>query len=188
MGHRPFRCAGRRTQVLPLRRKWVSRTSSVSTGTSIHFWCVFVSGRISSTFINISCDSGTFSELLSISMQLGDLQSIPCNFQCSRETFRKLPSNIRSARKLSVNFLCGRKTFCQLPVSFRVAGRLSVNFCELSVRQIDLPSTSVYFPCDRKTFRHFHQLFLRPGDFPSTYVNLLCGRGPSLKFCQLSIP
>ena len=110
-----------------------------------------------------------------------------------------------------VNFTCVRRTICQLflwrrDISlifvrpqdslsiFRASVGLSVNFHQLSVRPLNLPSTSinnlcghgpsVNFPCIRGTFcqlsmrlRDHLSTFRMSGDVLSTSVNFLCVQG-----------
>ena len=112
----------------------------------------------------------------------------------------------------SVSIWCRCRIFCQRWSTLRAPEGLSVKvhqlsvsswnpmstLCQLSVRPWDLPSTSFYFPCIRKTilqlfvcqhdllstFRtsavlsdNFCQYFVHPWNFPLTFCQLLCSHG-----------
>ena len=67
-----------------------------------------------------------------------------------------------------------------LPSTFRMAEAPSLNFRETFVRPVDLPLTSVNFPCSQESFDQlpstlgaagrlslkFRQLKMQPGDLP----------------------
>ena len=129
-------------------------------------------------------------------------------------------SNFHASVRHSVNFpfVCG--TFCQLWSTLRVSAVPFVNFCQhfvhpwdllkRSVQLLDLPSTSVKYPCGLGTFCQlymhlrdlqptfcastgssinfpcslgtFRQHFVLPWDLPSTSVNFPCSVGPSVNF------
>ena len=96
-------------------------------------------------------------------------------FLCHQKIFRHLPSTFCPAGRPFIKF---RPLFTCLgdPLSnsstFHAAWKPSVNLRQLSSRLEDIPSTSVNFPCDQKTF---HQVSLWLGNFPTTSVNFLCG-------------
>ena len=143
--------------------------------------------RLLSTFVSFPCGRETFRQLPSI------LGPTFVNFQFGRENFRKFSLNFHAARIPSVNFPCIRKTFCQLPLTFREAVspvNFSLSWCGLenfrelpssSVRQRDLSSTSVNFPCDQETFRQLPSTFHASR---TTSVNFPCGQET---FHQLSL-
>ena len=94
---------------------------------------------------------------------------------------------------MSVNFLCGRGSFCQIASTFHEFLEPYVSFRQLFVRPRDLPSTSVYFKCIRRTIR---QLFVHQQELSSTFrtsvrtcVNFcqhtVCLRAIPLIFCEL---
>ena len=70
----------------------------------------------------------------------------------------------------SITFLCCQGNYCELPLPFCASCGHSVNLHQLSVRLVDLPSTSVNFPCSAGP----------SGNFPSV-------TGPSVQFCLLSV-
>ena len=103
----------------------------------------------------------SFVNFCDLSMPPGDLASnfvTFVKFPFFQETFLDLQS--------SVSCQCGRDTFCQLISTLVAARKLSVNFCRSFVRQEDLPSTSVNFPCGRQVFHHLL----------STSDNFLCSQ------------
>ena len=103
------------------------------------------------------------------------------------QKFDKSCQNVHTVIRPSINFLCVRRIFRQLPSNFCVRATI----CQFSVRQQDLPSTTVNLPCGRGTFR---KLSMRPWEhpsnihaaagFPSTFVNFM---SISETFRQLSI-
>ena len=143
----------------------------MSTGISIHFWCVRAVGRPSFNFHqhsalpggipSASCAAGRLSiNFCQLFMQWGHLSLTSVNFPCNSTTCHQLPSTFLPVALLStsVNIPCGWEIFHQL-----------------SVLPGDLPLTSVYFTCDRPS-ANFYQLFLLLGDLLPTSINLPCCR------------
>ena len=93
-------------------------------------------------------------------------------------------SNFHASVRHSVNFPFVRGTFRQLWSTLRVSAVPSINFpqhfvhpwdlLKCSVQLLDLPSTSVNYPCDLGIFC---QLSVHPRDLQSTSVNFLCSSG-----------
>ena len=143
-------------------------------------------------------------------MGQGDLPSTSVNILCGRETFRQRSSTFHEAGRPFISIPRRRENFHQLPSTFRPSRRPSVNFCEITVRQGNLLSTFVNFPCGREAFRQFSvnflsgrenfrhlpprfrlsgrtsiifcQLSMWPGDLPSTYINFRAVKIPSVNF------
>ena len=136
------------------------------------------------TSVNFTCGHRNFGQL---SVQPQDLLSTSANFLCNRATCRKhsvlmrvLLSTFRASVVPSMNIQYVRG----LSVNFRAALRNSVNSCQFSMHPQDLPSTSVNFPCVRKTF---HQLSVVRSTFrqiPSTFCT---STGPFINFRLLSV-
>ena len=90
----------------------------------------------------------------------GPFANFPCscrhyvNFPFTRTTFRQLSTTFRASERLSVNFPYGSGAFRQISVWPRT-------FCQLSLRQHNLLSVFVIFPCINWTFC-------------KTYINFPC--------------
>ena len=126
---------------------------------------------------------------------------------------RDLPSNFRATVLLCnlsayVNFTFVRRTICQLSVqqsdipsifvhprdsspTFSAFAGSSVSFHQLSVRPLNIPSTSINIPCGHGTF---HQFSVQLRDLSPTFrasegpsINFPYVRGRSVNFCQLSV-
>ena len=69
----------------------------------------------------------------------GDLLPTSSKFPCRWETFGKLPSTLRVARRLSIKFHCSQDTIRPLLSIFHVARRPSIVFCQLFLRPGDIP-------------------------------------------------
>ena len=70
-----------------------------------------------------------------------------------------------------------------LPSTFRAIRRCSIKVCEISLRQVDLPATSINIPCTWRHFVDFRQLSVWPGDIPSTSVYFPCGQHTFRQLC-----
>ena len=140
-------------------------------------------------------------------MWAGGLLSASINFLCRLETFCQHRSTLLAAGRPSVNFLYIRESFHKLTSTFRAARR-SLNFRQISAWPGDLPLKSVKFPYDRETFGqfpsilhvagrlsiNFHQHSVWPNNRLSTFR--AAGRssikfpnewGCSVNICQLSV-
>ena len=141
--------------------------------------------------VNILCAPETYRLLRLPSLRPGDIPWTFFNFACGRETLRKFPSSFRAAERFAVDLsqlslqlddILVAATPSMQPRDF-VIRRHSFNFRQISMRQVDLLSTSVNFPCRWETFRqllltfhtaerlavNFRQLPMRPGNFSSPF-------------------
>ena len=166
-----------------------------------------LSGDLPLTSVNFLCCPKTFcqlpvrpGDLLSTSKTFCTARRPSVQFPCGREEFRQLLLIFRSSRKpvIFCQLSVGQDTFCQLISTSVVVGKLSVNFCRPFVRQGDLPSTSVNFPCGRQTFHHllstsdnfpcsqetFRHLLVLQVDLASTFR---ADWRLSINFCQISV-
>ena len=185
----------------------------------VNFQQVFVQlGNHPSTSINSSCGWETYHQLPStfcaarrpsvyfhpLSMRPGDLLSTSGKIPYVRLNFRQLPSYFERMgdTSTSMNVPCSGEAFRQISAPPRehpytyTAGRQKT-FHQLSMWLGEIPSDSVIFPCDRKSFQqlpailsvpkrlsvNFNQLSVRPGELLSTFhatwrpsVNFPCGR------------
>ena len=100
-----------------------------------------------------------------------------------------------------VNFTCVRRTICQLFLwqkdipsifvrpqdslsIFSASAGPSINFHQLSVRPLNLPSTSINIPCGCGTF---HQLSGYQGTFCQLPSSFCASEGLSIKFLCISV-
>ena len=129
---------------------------------------------------NVPCGLMTFHHL---SVCLEDLPLNSVIILCDHDTLQKFLSTFRFSQAI---FIILRQLSLQ-PEDLLL---ISVNFCALSVRPVDLPSTSVIFPCGRKIshvilstfhavrrpFVNFRQLFMWSEDLQDTSVKFSCGQ------------
>ena len=150
------------------------------------------------TFSHFLCGHGSISQLLStVRASAGPFVNFPCscghyvNFHCTRTTFHQLPSTFCASERPSVNFPYGSGAFRQISVWLRT-------FCQLSLRQHNLSSICVIFPCIHWTFCKLTSTFRASEKFSvnfpginGTFCNLLstfrASTVPSINFRQLFV-
>ena len=197
-----------------------------------HFECLWVLPKTFRAATGLPSTSVNFLQPLELHSTFCASVGPSVHFPCICRTFRQLPSTLSASAGPCIKFLCVSGTFSQLSVrswylpsvwsALRVCAVPSVNFHQYfvhpwdlpkrSVRLMDLPSTSVNYPCGLGTYCQlsvhprdlqstfwpsagsfinfqcglgtFRQHFWRPWDLPSTSVNFPCLRGA---FGQLSV-